>query len=227
MSEEATEATGLIEEEIIDTTPDTYFPEAGIQILPSFFDHFILMNEGEGGQIRFSSLQDEEGKEYVINYFRCTAGVADKDCKTLQTTFSQNSSRSITTSNGITYYKSSLTNSRFANNNNRWGILINDVPEDVITLLKDHIVLVNKKSLQNWATTASARRCREGNTKLQTLTKTNYTLKKEGLVADFEGEGGDYKIACSVLVDLSLVGAGKLLDFTILSFNATSSGANT
>ncbi len=175
----------------------------------------MLINEGEGGQIRFSALQGEDEKEYVINYFKCTPGVSDKDCKALQSTFSQNSPRSITTSNGITYYKSNLTNSRFANNNNRWGIMINDTPEDVIKLLKDDILLVNDKTLHERVKSAAPRLCQQNDEKLQSITKTDYLVKNEGLVANIIGKSQNYEISCSILIDLGLPAKGKISSFSI------------
>lgn len=217
-------------EEVVDTAPGTYLSAAGIQLMPSFYEHFTLLNEGEGGTLRFADVADENAQEYVLSYFRCRPGVADQDCKHLEETFAQNSPRSLTTRHGVTYYKSQQVNTWFANNHQRWGLMISDVPESVITLLKDDLLLVNEKSLKDREKSIAPRLCQQEGQQMNTVKKVSYHLETEGLVAQFAGSSSDSELSCSVLVDLGISNQGKLLSMEVgkaLKEAETQSGSNT
>ncbi|MBQ7073906.1 hypothetical protein IJM86_02375 [bacterium] len=96
--------------------------------------------------------------------------------------FSQGS-RSFVTSNGDVYYKQSEINSRFISNGNRWGVFINDVPEEEVMQLKDYIVFANEKIMKNWIDYAATRICQNEEETLQKITDSYFILKQAGLVA--------------------------------------------
>lgn len=161
-------------------------------------------------------IQDlDTDQEIVLNYFRCNASNPDKNCKGLVDTFSQTSAKSFVTSNGDTYYKQSEVNSWFVANGDRWGVFINDVPEEIVMKLKDVIVFANEKVIKNWISFSSSRVCQNAVEKLQKVTESSLMLKQEGLIANLKGVGVSHPVTCSVLVDFSLPNKGKLLEFTV------------
>jgi hypothetical protein len=148
-----------------------------MHFLPAFFEEYLLLNEGENGQILIQDLETDQ--EIAINYFRCNVANPNRNCKGLVDTFSQTSARSFVTSNGDTYYKQSEVNSRFIANGDRWGVFINDVPEDTIMKLKDLIVFANAHVMKNWMDFSALRICQNADEKLQKITSSNITLKQE------------------------------------------------
>jgi hypothetical protein len=163
-----------------------YLLQAGVHFLPAFFEEYLLLNEGENGQILIQDLETNE--EIAINYFRCNAANPDRNCKGLKDTFAQTAARSFVTANGDTYYKQSEVNSWFVANGDWWGIFINDVPEETVMKLKDLIVFANEKVMKNWVDFAASRICQNAEEKLQKLTSSTFSLKQEGLVATLKGQ---------------------------------------
>jgi hypothetical protein len=188
-------------------------PEAGIHFLPAFFEEYLLLNEGENGQILLQDL--ETGTGIIINYFRCNAANPNRNCKGLVEMFSQTAAHSFVTANGDTYYKQSEVNSWFVANGDWWGIFINDVPEESVMKLKDLIVFANGKVMKNWLDFSAPRICQNAEEKLQKIVKSSFTLKQEGLVALIQGQGLTHSVECSVQVDFSLPQKGVLLSLTL------------
>lgn len=198
---------------VLDESSGVYLPAAGVHFLPAFFEYYLLLNEGENGQILIQDLETDQ--EIVLNYFRCNASDPNRNCKGLVDTFSQTAARSFVTANGDTYYKQAEVNSRFVVNGDRWGIFINDVPEEMVMKLKDLIVFANDSVMKNWLNFSAPRVCQNTTEKLQKITSSAITLKQEGLIATIEGKGYSHDVNCSVLVDFSLPAKGTLLSFEV------------
>lgn len=213
--------TGTTTDVVLDESSGVYLLSAGIHFLPSFFEEFVLLNEGENGQILIQDLDTDQ--EITLNYFRCNASNPDKNCKGLVDTFSKTAARSFVTANGDTYYKQSEVNSWFVANGDRWGIFINDVPEELVMKLKDVIVFANEKVIKNRVSFSSPRVCQNDVEKLQKVTKSSITLKQEWLIASLEGEWFSHPVSCSVLIDFSLPNKGKLLEFSVSNDSLTPS----
>lgn len=171
---------------VLDKASGVYLLQAGVHFLPAFFEEYLLLNEGENGQILIQDLDTNE--EIAINYFRCNATNPDRNCKGLKDTFSQTTARSFVTANGDTYYKQSEVNSRFVANGDWWGIFINDVPEETVMKLKDLIVFANARVMKNRLDFSAPRICQNAEEKLQKLTNSSFSLKQEGLVATLKGQ---------------------------------------
>jgi hypothetical protein len=150
---------------------------AGILFLPEFFENYLLLNDGENGQILIQDLDTDE--EIVLNYFRCNANDPNRNCKGLVDTFTETSAKSFVTANGDTYYKQSEVNSWFVANGDWWGMFINDVPEETVFALKDLMVFTNARVMKNWMDFASSRICQTTEEKLQRVTSSAITLKQE------------------------------------------------
>jgi hypothetical protein len=198
---------------VLDKAAGVYLLQAGVHFLPAFFEEYLLLNEGENGQILIQDLDTNE--EITINYFRCNAANPDRNCKGLEETFSQTAARSFVTANGDTYYKQGEVNSRFVANGDWWGIFINDVPEETVMKLKDVIVFANARVMKNWLDFSAPRICQNTEEKLQKLTNSTFSLKQEGLVATLKGQGISHTIECSIQVDFSLPTKGVLLSLTV------------
>lgn len=196
---------------ILDKNSGVYFLSAWIHFLPEFFDEYVFLNEWENGEIQIQNLTTDQ--KITINYFRCNDSDPHRNCKQLVESFSQ-SSRSFITSNGDTYYKESEINSWFISNGNRWGIFINDVPEEEVMMLKDYIVFVNEKVMKTWLDFSATRICQDEEESLQKITDHEYYLKQEGLMATISWVGEKYNLTCEVQIDFSLPKKGKLLSLT-------------
>jgi hypothetical protein len=197
---------------VLEGSAGVYLLQAGIHFLPAFFEEFLLLNEGENGEIKISDLETDQ--ELTLNYFRCNPSNPDKNCKGLVTTFSNSATRSFTTANGDSYYKLNEANSRFVANGDRRGVFINDIPEETVMKLKDLIVFVNAKVMKDRVNFAAPRICQNTEEKLQTIASSSLALKQEGLVASIQGQGLSHRLECSVQVDFSLPTKGKLLTLT-------------
>jgi hypothetical protein len=187
---------------VLDKNSGVYLLSAGILFLPEFFEQYLLLNEGENGQIQIQNLDTEQ--EIVLHYFRCNAADPNRNCKGLVETFSQTAARSFVTANGDTYYKQSEVNSWFIANGDWWGIFINDVPEETVFALKDLIVFANTNVMKNRMNFTPFRVCQNTEEKLQRVTTSSIALKQEGLIATIKGEGITHELDCVVSVDFSL-----------------------
>ena len=181
---------------ILDQSAGVYLLSAGVLFLPEFFESYLLLNEGENGQIVIQDIDTDQ--EIVFHYFRCNPADPNKNCKGLVETFSQTAARSFVTANGDTYYKQSEVNSRFVANGDWRGIFINDVPEDTVFALKDLIVFANTQVMKNWMEITPFRVCQNAEEKLQSITDYSIALKQEGLIATIKGEGSSYELECVV-----------------------------
>ena len=148
--------------------------------MPTFFDDYVLLNDGENGEFLIQNLTTEQ--IIPLNYFRCNDSDPNRNCKNLISIYSE-SPRSFVTSNGDAYYKASETNSRLISNGNWWGVMINDVPEEEVMQLKDHIVFVNEKIMKNWMDFSATRICQNEEESLQKIETSNIVLKQDGLIA--------------------------------------------
>lgn len=188
-----------------------YYTAAGIHFLPTFFDDYVLLNDGENGEFLIQNLTTEQ--IIPLNYFRCNDSDPNRNCKNLISIYSE-SPRSFVTSNGDAYYKASETNSRLISNGNWWGVMINDVPEEEVMQLKDHIVFVNEKIMKNWMDFSATRICQNEEESLQKIETSNIVLKQDGLIAIISGMGKEYEVSCEIKVDFSLPKKGVLLSLT-------------
>jgi hypothetical protein len=161
----------------LDESSGVYLLSAGIHFLPAFFEQFVLLNEGENGQILIQDLDTDQ--EIILNYFRCNASNPDKNCKGLVDTFSSTTARSFVTYNGDTYYKQSEVNSWFVANGDWWGVFIHDVPEELVMKLSEVILFANEKVIKNWISLFSSRVCQNDVEKLQKVTNSSIILKQE------------------------------------------------
>jgi len=196
---------------VLDKNSGVYYPSAWLQFLPSFFDKYLLLNEGENGEFLIQNL--DTNQQFTLEYFRCNESDPNKNCKGFVDLFSQ-SSRSFVTANGDVYYKQSEVNSWFVSNGNRWGIFINDVSEEEVMQLKDYIVFANEKIMKNWLDFAATRICQDDEESLKTITDSQFTLKQSGLVATISGEGTKHLLTCEIKVDFSLPKKGELISLS-------------
>ncbi|MDR3168306.1 MAG: hypothetical protein LBU27_00650 [Candidatus Peribacteria bacterium] len=218
-------SSGTTPDIVLEGSAGVYLLQAGIHFLPAFFEEFLLLNEGENGEIKISDLETDQ--KLSLNYFRCNPSNPDKNCKGLVNTFSNSATRSFTTANGDTYYKLNEANSRFVANGDRRGIFINDIPEETVMKFKDLIVFVNAKVMKDRVNFAAPRICQDTNEKLQTISSSSLALKQEGLVASIQGQGVAHNLDCSVQVDFSLPTKGKLLSLTTSNITTTTGNTTT
>ena len=202
---------------VLDDNSWVYILWAWIQFLPEFFDEYVLLNEWENGEILIQDV--ESWDEIAIDYFRCNSSDPNRNCKWLNDTFANTSAQSFVTSNGDTYYKQSEVQSRFVSNGDRWGMFINDVPDDTIMKLKDVMVFANEKVMKNRLNFSAMRICQWSWEKLQKITDSNITLKQEGLIANISWDWLEKQIACQILVDFSLPAKWVLQSITIWDDN--------
>ena len=208
-------ATGGIETDVVlDKSSGVYLLSAGILFLPEFFEGYLLLNEGENGQILIKDIDTDQ--EVVLNYFRCNAADPNKNCRGLVEIFSDTNAWSFVTANGDTYYKQSEVNSWFVANGDWWGVFINDVPEETVFALKDLIVFANASVMKNWMDFAPFRVCQNSVEKLQRVVDSSIVLKQEGLLATIKGEGVSSGLECVVTVDFSLPTKGSLVSLKVL-----------
>ena len=198
---------------VLDKFSGMYLLSAGILFLPEFFDRYLLLNEGENGQILMQDIDTD--REMTLNYFRCNATDPNRNCKGLVETFSQTAARSFVTANGDTYYKWGEINSRFVANGDWRGMFINDVADDdTVFALKDLIVFANANVMRNWVDIVPFRVCQDAGERLQRVGESSITLKQEGLIATIKGEGLSRGLECVVVVDFNLPMKGSLVSLT-------------
>ena len=190
-----------------------YISEAGILLLPTFYDEYLPLNDWEDGKLLIKKIDSWE--EIVINYFRCNSADPNKNCKWLNDTFANNNAQSFVTSEGDVYYKLSETKSRFVSNWNRWWIFINDVSDDVIFELKDLIKFANEKNINEWIKSRAASICQWEWEKMQKINNSEINLKQEWLIVTVSGDGMEKQMTCQILVDFSLPAKWKLQNLTI------------
>jgi len=198
---------------VLDENSGVYILWAWIQFLPSFFDEYVLLNDWENGEIQIQNIESWE--EIVIDYFRCNASDPNKNCKWLSETFANNAAQSFVTSEWDIYYKQSEVQSWFVANGDRWGIFINDVPDDVVFELKDLIKFANQTNMNEWLKSRAARICQWSWEKMQNIQDSNIALKQEWLVVTISGEWKEKQMECQILVDFSLPMKGVLQSLTI------------
>ena len=198
---------------VLDENSGVYILWAWIQILPSFFDEYVLLNEWENGEIRIQNI--ESGKEIALNYFRCNPSDPNRNCKWLSETFANNNAQSFVTSEGDVYYKQSEAQSWFVANGDWWGIFINDVSDDVIFELKDLIKFANEKNMNEWIKSRATKICQWSWEKLQKINNSEINLKQEWLIVTVSGDGMEKQMTCQILVDFSLPAKWELQSLTI------------
>lgn len=198
---------------VLDWNVWVYFKWAGIQLLPSFFDEYVLLNEWENGEIRIQNI--ESGKEITLNYFRCNASDPNRNCKWLTETFANNNAQSFVTSEWDVFYKQSEVQSWFVANGDRWGIFINDVSDDVVFELKDLIKFANERTLNEWIKSRAMKICQWDWEKLQNIKNSEIVLKQEWLVVTISGDWNEKQMTCQILVDFSLPAKWELQSLMI------------
>lgn len=205
-----------VEEEtdiVLDGNAGVYFKSAWVQLLPSFFDEYVLLNEWENGEIRIQNI--ESWKEVVLNYFRCNSSDPNKNCKWLTETFANNNAQSFVTSEWDVFYKLSEVQSWFVANGNRWWIFINDVSDDDVFKLKDLIKFANERNMNEWIKSRAMKICQWSWEKLQNISNSEISLKQEWLVVTVSGDGKEKQMTCQILVDFSLPYKWELQSLTI------------
>lgn len=190
-----------------------YILWAWIQLLPSFFDEYVLLNEWENGEIHIQNIETE--KEIVLNYFRCNPSDPNKNCKWLNEAFANNNAQSFVTSEWDVYYKLSEAQSWFVSNGNRWWIFINDVSDDVVFELKDLIKFANERNINEWIKSRAANICQWSWEKMQKINNSEINLKQEWLIVTVSWDGMEKQMTCQILVDFSLPAKWKLQNLTI------------
>lgn len=198
---------------VLDENSWVYILGAGIQFLPSFFDKYVLLNEGENWEILIQNIESEE--EIALNYFRCNASDPNRNCRWLNETFANNNAQSFVTSEWDVYYKQSEVQSRFVANWNRWGIFIDDVSDDIVYELKDLMKFANEKNMNEWVKSRAMKLCQWSWEKLQNISSSDVALKQEGLVVTVSGDWLEKQMTCQILVDFSLPAKWVLKSFTL------------
>ena len=205
-----------VEEEtdiVLDGNAGVYFKSAWIQLLPSFFDEYVLLNEWENGEIRIQNI--ESWKEIVLNYFRCNSSDPNKNCKWLTETFANNNAQSFVTSEWDVFYKLSEVQSWFVANGDWWWVFINDVSDDEVFKLKDLVKFANEKNMNEWIKSRAMKICQWSWEKLQNISNSEISLKQEWLVVTVSGDGKEKQMTCQILVDFSLPYKWELQSLTI------------
>jgi len=198
---------------VLDGNSGVYILWAWIQFLPSFFDEYVLLNEWENGEIRIQNI--ESGNEIVLKYFRCNPSDPNRNCKWLSEVFANNNAQSFVTSEWDIYYKQSEVQSWFVANGDRWGIFIDNVPDDVIFELKDLIKFANEKNMNEWIRSRAMKICQWSWEKLQKISNSEISLKQEWLIVTVSGDGMEKQMTCQILVDFSLPAKWELQSLTI------------
>lgn len=198
---------------VLDWNAWVYLKWAWVQFLPSFFDEYVLLNEWENWEIRIQNIETE--KEIVLKYFRCNPSDPNRNCKWLSETFANNNAQSFVTSEGDVYYKQSEVQSWFVANGNRWGIFIDEVPDDVVFELKDLIKFANAKNMNEWIKSRAMKICQWSWEKLQKINNSEINLKQEWLIVTVSGDGMEKQMTCQILVDFSLPAKWELQSLTI------------
>jgi hypothetical protein len=198
---------------VLDGNAWVYFKGAWIQFLPNFFDEYVLLNEWENGEIRIQNIESWE--EFKLNYFRCNPSDPNRNCKGLNEVFANNNAQSFVTSEWDVYYKQSEIQSWFVSNGNRWGIFIDNVPDDVIFELKDLIKFANEKNMNEWIKSRAMKICQSNEEKLQKINNSEISLKQEWLIVTVSGDGMEKQMTCQILVDFSLPAKWELQSLTI------------
>lgn len=198
---------------VLDGNSGVYLLWAWIQFLPSFFDEYVLLNEGDNGEIRIQDIESWE--EIKLSYFRCNASDPNRNCKWLSETFANNNAQSFVTSEGDVYYKLSETQSWFVANGDWWWVFINDVSDDVVFKLKDLIKFANQKNMNEWIKSRAMKICQWEWEKLQKINNSEINLKQEWLIVTVSGDGKEKQMTCQILVDFSLPTKWKLQSLTI------------
>lgn len=198
---------------VLDWNVWVYFKWAWIQLLPNFFDEYVLLNEWENGEILIQNI--ESWDEVIINYFRCNASDPNRNCKWLTETFANNNAQSFVTSEWDVYYKQSEVQSRFVANGDRWGIFINDVSDDVVFELKDLIKFANEKNVNEWIKSRAMKICQWSWEKLQNISNSEVVLKQEWLMVNISGNGKEKQMSCQILVDFSLPSKWELKNLVL------------
>ena len=206
----------VVEEEtdiVLDGNAGVYFKSAWIQLLPSFFDEYVLLNEWENGEIRIQNIESWE--EIVLNYFRCNSSDPNKNCKWLTETFANNNAQSFVTSEWDVFYKLSEVQSWFVANGDWWWVFINDVSDDEVFKLKDLVKFANEKNMNEWIKSRAMKICQWSWEKLQNIGNSEISLKQEWLVVTVSGDGKEKQMTCQILVDFSLPYKWELQSLTI------------
>ena len=198
---------------VLDWNAWVYFKWAWIQFLPNFFDEYVLLNEGENGEIRIQNI--ETGKEFTLNYFRCNPSDPNRNCKWLSDTFASNNAQTFVTSEWDVFYKQSEVQSWFVANWDRWGIFIDEVPDDVVFELKDLIKFANEKNMNEWIKSRAMKICQWEWEKLQKINNSEINLKQEWLIVTVSGDWIEKQMTCQILVDFSLPTKWELQSLTI------------
>lgn len=205
---------------VLDENSGVYILWAWIQFLPSFFDEYVLLNDGENGEIQIQNIESWE--EITIDYFRCNSSDPNKNCKGLSETFASTSAQSFVTSEWDVYYKQGEVQSWFVANGDWWGIFINDVSDDVVFELKDLMKFANETNMNEWLKSRAPRICQGSGEKMQNIKNSNISLKQEWLVVTISGEWKEKQMECQILVDFSLPMKGVLQNLTIWGENIES-----
>ncbi len=187
---------------VLDWNVWVYFKWAWIQLLPTFFDEYVLLNEWENGQILIQNI--ESWDEVAINYFRCNSSDPNRNCKWLTETFANNNAQSFVTSEWDIYYKQSEVQSWFVANGDRRGVFINDVSDDVVFELKDLIKFANEKNVNEWIKSRAMKICQWSWERLQNIINSEVVLKQEWLVVNVFWDGKEKQMSCQIVVDFSL-----------------------
>lgn len=198
---------------VLDGNAGVYFKSAWIQLLPSFFDEYVLLNEWENGEIRIQNIESWE--EIVLNYFRCNSSDPNKNCKWLTETFANNNAQSFVTSEWDVFYKLSEVQSWFVANGDWWWVFINDVSDDEVFKLKDLVKFANEKNMNEWIKSRAMKICQWSWEKLQNIGNSEISLKQEWLVVTVSGDGKEKQMMCQILVDFSLPYKWELQSLTI------------
>ena len=198
---------------VLDGNAWVYFKGAWIQFLPNFFDEYVLLNEWENGEIRIQNI--ESGEEFKLSYFRCNPSDPNRNCKGLNEVFANNNAQSFVTSEWDVYYKQSEVQSWFVSNGNRWGIFMDNIPDDVIFELKDLIKFANEKNMNEWIKSRAMKICQSNEEKLQKINNSEISLKQEWLIVTVSGDGIEKQMTCQILVDFSLPSKWELQSLTI------------
>jgi len=198
---------------VLDGNVGVYFKTAWIQLLPSFFDEYVLLNEWENGEIRIQNI--ESWNEIVLDYFRCNSSDPNRNCKWLSEIFANNNAQSFVTSEGDVFYKQSEVQSWFVANGDWWGVFINDVSDDEVFKLKDLIKFANERNMNEWIKSRAMKICQWSWEKLQNISNSEISLKQEWLVVIVSGDGKEKQMTCQILVDFSLPYKWELQSLTI------------
>lgn len=203
--------------------PGAYVADAGIYFTPAFFDSYTFVWEPGNNKITVKNLENE--KQTTIDFFHCT-NQGNTDCNQLLKTFESNADQTVISNQGTKFIKLVEVNSRYFQNEDRWGYFINDADAEEIKQIKDLIVLPNKEMIKDIVNQYGTKVCVGTNNGLTTITSHSIRKTSKGISIDLKGEG-DNLIDCVVELDLNRPEKLQFIDLKMTALSWSSQIAST